>query len=56
MCPGWKWLPAYLEPRVLVRALLVRVVRVLVGSGYLHALNLVSLVGVSLVRVVTCMP
>ena len=63
---GWKWLPAYLEPRVLVRALLVRV---LVGSGYLHALNLVSLVGVSLVRVlvrvslvrvlvgvVTCMP
>ena len=33
-------------------ALLVRVVRVLVGSGYLHALNLVSLVGVSLVGVV----
>ena len=64
MCPGWKWLPAYLEPRVLVRALLVRVVRVLVGSGYLHALNLVSLVRVSLlvrvacvlVGVVTCMP
>ena len=31
------WLPAYLEPR----ALLVRVACVLVGSGYLHALNLV---------------
>ena len=37
-CPGWKWLPAYLETRV-------------PGScpgwcGYLHALNLVSLVRV----------
>ena len=55
---GWKWLPACLETRVLVRALLVRVS--LVGSDYLHTLNLVSLVRVLgscvLVGVVTYMP
>ena len=48
VCPCWcvlvgvswlVWLPACLEPRALL-------VGVLVGSGYLHALNLVSLVRV----------
>ena len=47
------WLPACLEPRALL-------VRVLVGGGYLHALNLVSLVRALVVgwwlEVVTCMP
>ena len=37
---GWKWLPAYLEPRVPGWC---PGWFVLVGSGYLHALNLVSL-------------
>ena len=64
-CPGWCGYLHALNLVSLVRvslvgvslvragwcALLVRVVRVLVGSGYLHTLNLVSLVGVSLVRV-----
>ena len=42
-CPGWKWLPACLEPRVLAgwcvpgSCWFVS----LVGSSYLHALNLV---------------
>ena len=54
------WLPTCLETRVLGScALLVRVACVLVGSGYLHTLNLVSLVrlslvGVSLVRAGWC--
>ena len=43
-CPWLVWLPAYLEPCVPGSC-------VLVGSGYLHALNLVSLVRVSLVGV-----
>ena len=39
---GWKWLPARLEPcALLVRVSLCLLVGVLVGSGYLHALNLV---------------
>ena len=62
-CPGWCGYLHALNLVSLVRvslvragwcALLVRVVRVLVGSGYLHALNLVSLVGVSLVRAGSC--
>ena len=52
-CPWLVWLPACLEPRALL-------VRVLVGGGYLHALNLVSLVCALVVgwwlEVVTCMP
>ena len=58
-CPCWfvvrGWLPACLEPRVLLVGVLGR----FVVGGYLHALNLVSLVGVSLVGswlAVTCMP
>ena len=43
-----------LELVYLVRALLVRVVRVLVGSGYLHTLNLVSLVRALVVRAGWC--
>ena len=59
---GWKWLPAYLEPcvpgscpwLVWLPACLEPCIPgscVLGWCGYLHALNLVSLVGVSLVRV-----
>ena len=47
--PGWKWLPAYLEPCVLGWCALL--VRILIGSDYLHALNLVSLVRALLVGV-----
>ena len=53
-CPWLKWLPAYLEPRVLGWCVLAGWCA-LVGSGYLHTLNLVSLVGAgscALVRVV----
>ena len=70
-CPGWKWLPTYLEPRVLGWCVLVGSCPWLVWlpaclepcilgwcvlgwCGYLHALNLVSLVGVSLVRAGWC--
>ena len=44
------WLPACLEPRVLAGSCLAGSCPwfVLVGSGYLHTLNLVSLVRVSL--------
>ena len=58
----WKWLPAYLEPRACWFVWFVcLVVGVLVGSGYLHALNLVpcwlvSPCGSCLLEVVTCMP
>ena len=58
--PWLVWLPACLEPRVLAGSCLAGSCALLVGSGYLHTLNLVSLVGVSLVRVlvgvVTCIP
>ena len=39
VCPGWKWLPACLEPCALLVG--VSLWLVLVGSGYLHTLNLV---------------
>jgi len=64
-CPGWKWLPACLEPRaLLVRVCSCLLVGVLVGSGYLHALNLVPAgscvfvcpCGWCWLEVVTCMP
>ena len=47
VCPGWKWLPAYLEPRVPGSCVLAGWCALLVRAGwcgYLHALNLVSLV------------
>ena len=50
MCPwlvSWLvWLPACLEPCIPGSCALL--VRILIGSGYLHTLNLVSLVRVSL--------
>ena len=57
VCAGWKWLPTCLEPCVLA-GWCVPGWCVLVGSDYLHALNLVSWLVwlVSWLEVVTCMP